>query len=75
MAAYRRVYDSPHLHADCAKNRDQLRNPTLGNQLWATFTFLSKIHQVPLKNLISFFLSFCTTSPFVSATSSQQKSL
>jgi len=30
-------------HATCrltAKNRDQLRNPTLGNRLWATFTFL-----------------------------------
>jgi len=23
-----------------AKNRDQLRNPTLGNRVWATFTFL-----------------------------------
>jgi len=23
-----------------AKNRDQLRNPTLGNQVWATFTHL-----------------------------------
>ena len=22
-----------------AKNRDQLRNPTLGNRVWATFTF------------------------------------
>jgi len=22
-----------------AKNRDQLRNPMLGNQVWATFTF------------------------------------
>ena len=23
-----------------AKNRDQLRDPTLGNRLWAVFTFL-----------------------------------
>ena len=23
-----------------AKNRDQLRNPTLDNRVWATFTFL-----------------------------------
>jgi len=23
-----------------AKDRDQLRNPTLGNQVWTTFTFL-----------------------------------
>ena len=29
-------------HLTCrltAKNQDQLRNPTLGNQVWATFTF------------------------------------
>jgi len=31
MAAHRRVYDSRHLQADC-QNRDQLRNPTLGNE-------------------------------------------
>jgi len=41
MAAYRRVHDSHHLQA---KNRDQLRNPTLGNRVWAiplpfTFTY------------------------------------
>ena len=39
MAAYRRVYDSRHLQAD-SKNRNQLRNPTLGNRVLATFTFL-----------------------------------
>ena len=30
-------------HVTCrliAKNRDQLRNPTLDNRIWATFTFL-----------------------------------
>ena len=30
-------------HVTCrltAKNRDQLRNPTLGNRVWATFIFL-----------------------------------
>jgi len=30
-------------HVTCrltAKNRDQRRNPTLGNRVWATFTFL-----------------------------------
>ena len=30
-------------HVTCrltAKNRDQLRNPTLGNREWASFTFL-----------------------------------
>ena len=31
---YRRVYDSRHLQADC-QNRDQLRNLTLGNRVWA----------------------------------------
>jgi len=40
MAAYYRVYDSRHLLPRTAKNRDQLRNPTLGNRVWATFTFL-----------------------------------
>jgi len=44
MAAYHQGYDSHHLHADCkepgsALNQDQLWNPTLGNQVWATFTF------------------------------------
>jgi len=32
-------------HATCrltAKNRDQLRNPTHGNRVWATFTFTFK---------------------------------
>ena len=38
MAAYRRVYDSRHLRLT-AKNWDQLWNPTLGNRVWATFTF------------------------------------
>ena len=44
MAAYRRVYDSHHLQPT-AKNQDQLRNPTLGNRVWATFTFLLKLIQ------------------------------
>ena len=39
MAAYRRVYDSRHLQADC-KNRDQLRNPMVGNRVWAAFYLL-----------------------------------
>jgi len=29
-----------------AKNRDQLRNPTLGNRVWATFTFLASLIKV-----------------------------
>jgi len=35
MAAYRRVYDSRH-----CRLRGQLRNLTLGNRVWATFTVL-----------------------------------
>jgi len=42
MAAYCRVYGSRYLQADCQK-RDQLRKPTLGNRVWATFTFLLAI--------------------------------
>ena len=43
MADYRRVYDS---HVTCrltAKNRDQRRNPTLGNRVWAISTFFYQI--------------------------------
>ena len=40
MAAFRQVYDSGHLQADC-QERDQLRDPTLGNRVWATFTFFT----------------------------------
>jgi len=39
MATYRLVYDSRHQQADC-QERDQLWNPTLGNRVRATFTFL-----------------------------------
>jgi len=42
MAAYRLVYDSRHLQADSAKDRDQLRNPTLGNRVWAAFLIVQK---------------------------------
>ena len=38
MAAYRRVYDLGYVTRRLtAKNRDHLRNPTLGNRVWATF--------------------------------------
>jgi len=38
MAACRRVYDSRHPQCRLtAKNWDQLRNPTLGSRVWATF--------------------------------------
>ena len=40
MAAYRQVYDSRHLQTDC-QNRNQLRNPTLGNRVWTIF-FIQK---------------------------------
>jgi len=40
MAAYhRRVNDSHRLQADCQEPGIQLRIPTLGNRVWATFTF------------------------------------
>ena len=45
MAAYRRVYDSVTCRLT-AKNRDQLRNPTLGNRVWARFTFFICAHTV-----------------------------
>jgi len=38
-------------HVTCrltAKNRDQLRNPTLGNRLWATFTFTHTLRSILL---------------------------
>jgi len=35
----RRVYDSRHLQADC-QEPGSLRNPTLGNRVWAAFTFI-----------------------------------
>ena len=38
MAAYRRLYDYV-TNRLAAKNRDQRRNLTLGNRVWATFTF------------------------------------
>ena len=39
-------------HVTCrltAKNRDQLRNPTLGNRVWATFTFIATRQRRALK--------------------------
>ena len=42
MAAYRRVYDSRHLQADC-QEPDQLRKPMLCSRVWATVTFLLTI--------------------------------
>jgi len=41
MAAYRRVYDSHHLQADCQEPGSAAEPCTLGNRVWATFTFFS----------------------------------
>ena len=41
-------------HVTCrltAKNRDQLRNPTLGNLLWATFTLFYRTRYRPTNRL------------------------
>ena len=35
-----------------AKNRDQLRNHTLGNRVWATFFMLAMNHVKPLGRVI-----------------------
>jgi len=40
MAAYRRVYDSRHLQADCQEPGSAPEPCALGNRVWATFTFL-----------------------------------
>ena len=37
-----------------AKNRDQLRNPTLGNRVWATFTFFTRTRDVPVFPVLRF---------------------
>jgi len=39
MAAYRRVYDSRHLQADC-QVPGSAPEPALGNRVWATFFIL-----------------------------------
>jgi len=48
-------------HITCrltAKNRDQLQNPMLGNQVWATFTFFTpSLHKVRISCLTNDLLS------------------
>ena len=39
MSAYRQVYDSRHLQADC-EEPESPPDPTLGNGVLATFTFI-----------------------------------
>jgi len=40
-----------------AKNRDQLRNPTLSNRVWATFTFLTALMGKVMRPVVSVCLS------------------
>jgi len=54
-------------HVTCrpnAKNRDQLRNPTLGNQVWATFTFyiMHLMFRVSLDVTTSYYILAITIS-------------
>ena len=45
------------IHVTCrltATNRDELRNPALGNRVWATFTFFH-VHELYLISLIEYF--------------------
>jgi len=49
-----------------AKNRDQLRNPTLGNRVWATFTFLlcsEYVEQGLCNSTVSICLPVCPIRP------------
>ena len=50
MAAYRRVYDSRHLQADC-QEPGSTPEPTLGNRVWATFFYSSvtPLHPIVVK--------------------------
>jgi len=41
MAAYRRVYDSRHLQADC-QEPGSAPEPYARNRVWATFTFFKR---------------------------------
>ena len=51
MAAYRRVYDSRHLQADC---QEPLRNLMLGNRVWATFLPNFKAYMKKVESAKSF---------------------
>ena len=55
-------------HVTCrltAKNRDQLRNPTLGNRVWASFTFFNVLtfllpkEEQSIAMKVSVYLSVC----------------
>ena len=56
-------------HVTCrltAKNWDQLRNPTLGNRVWATFTFLGLV-ELELGSVLGRMLAFNVKSESVCA--------
>jgi len=53
MAACRRVYDSRHLQADCQEPGSAPEPYTLGNRVWATFTFLQYDHRLTNKAYLS----------------------
>ena len=57
-------------HVTCrltAKNRDQLRNPTLGNRVWATFTFFARLTRPgrPFFSLVCTVISYGGPQVFV----------
>jgi len=65
MAAYRRVYDSRHLQADCREpgSAPVMTAPTLGNRVWASFLlgvtlriFYLRVHTVLLRFSASFLI-------------------
>ena len=49
MAAYRRVYDSRHLQADC-QEPGPAREPYARYRVWATFTFYLLSYRATLRN-------------------------
>jgi len=47
-----------------AKNRDQLRNPTLGNRIWTTFTFFTDCERSPVLALERILKKLHVTNPY-----------
>jgi len=61
MAAYRRVYDSRHLQADC-----QEPGSALANRVWATFTFIVLVFMfLMIRQLLRPYLSTKSGGEFV----------
>ena len=77
MAAYRRVYDSHHLQADCQEPGLALedRNPTLGNRVWATFYlyYLYSVYSTGIERLFTRFLRNCVVLTATGATLENNK--